>query len=362
MKSYNNLFPEIVSFQNLLKASEKARKGKRAKHSCAEFELNLENELVQLHSELLNRQYQHGEYRKFVVYDPKQRIISASPYRDRVVHHALCNVIEPLLERSFIYDSYACRRGKGVHKAVDRYTYYARRNKYVLKCDIRKYFHAIDHQILQNILFRKIRCPGARWLISHIIDSHRDTSFTQYFPGDTLLTPVERRSGIPIGNLTSQFFANVYLDSFDHFVKEELSLPYIRYVDDFVAFSNSKKELDEVKKEMVGYLAGLRLCLHTKKSRIHRVAEGVRFLGFRVFPEHRLLDKANVLRMRRKMKTMSRNYSRGMVSLTSVHQSIQSWVGHAGHADTWKLRSRVLGSVTFQRGNSYAAAGRELEQ
>lgn len=351
MKSYNNLYPAIISFTNLLRASEKARKGKRFKASCAAFELNLETELVRLFDDLEQMTYRHGRYRQFMVCDPKQRVISAAPYRDRVVHHALCNIVEPLFDRSFIHDTYACRTGKGTHKAVDRYTCYARKYRYVLKCDIRKYFHCIDHEILKGILFRKIHCEKTRWLIGQIIDSHHDTAHVFYFQGDTLFDAIERKKGIPIGNLTSQFFANAYLDAFDHFIKEELRLPYIRYVDDFVAFSDSARELQDTKRAMEEYLAGLRLVLHANKSRVYRVSDGVRFLGYRIFPQHRLLDKQNILHMRRKLQTLQQQYRDGQVNLSSIHQSIQSWIGHAAHADTWKLRARVLGGVFFQRGS-----------
>lgn len=362
MKSYNNLFDEIASFQNLLRASEKARKGKRCKQSCALFELNLENELVTLEHELRKMSYRHGGYRQFLVYDPKRRIISAAPYRDRVVHHALCSIIEPLFERSFIYDTYACRKGKGAHRAVDRYTSYARRYKYVLKCDIRKYFQTVDQQILKEMLFRKIRCGRTRWLIEQVINSHEDLDEGMYFPGDQLLTIFERKRGIPIGNLTSQFFANVYLDSFDHYVREELRMPYIRYVDDFVVFSNSAQQLQGTKTAIKTYLAGLRLRLHANKSRVYRVTDGVRFLGYRVFPDHRLLDKQNVLRMRRKLNKLSQRYSDDEIALSSIHQSIQSWIGHAAHADTWHLRKRVFSNVVFQRGSTGRTAGRFVEQ
>jgi len=362
VKTYNDLFDKITTFDNLLKAAQKAQKGKRFKDACAIFNLNLEKELLRLQRKLKEQSYRHGSYRDFFVYDPKQRLISAAPYRDRVVHHALCNVIEPLFDRSFIDDTYACRKGKGTHAAVNKYSQYARKYRYVLKCDIQKYFQNVDHEILLGIVARKIRCAQTLWLIREIVGSRNDTTLLFYFEGDDLFTPLQRKRGIPIGNLTSQFFANVYLDGFDHFVKETLRLPYIRYVDDFVAFCNEKKRLQQTKQAMTDFLAFLRLKIHPKKCRVYRVSEGVRFLGYRIYPTHRLLGKDNALRMRRRLKKMSALYQEGQISLTRVHQSIQSWIGHASHADTYRLRSRILGSVVFQRGKARGAAGRFLEQ
>ncbi|MDD5450406.1 MAG: reverse transcriptase domain-containing protein [Desulfovibrionales bacterium] len=363
MKTYNSLFDRVVSFENLLLAAQKAQKGKRFKESTALFNLELEKELVRLQKELAEMTYRHSPYHDFIVHDPKQRVISAAPYRDRVVHHALCNVIEPLFDKAFIFDSYACRVAKGTHAAVDRYTEFARKNKYVLKCDIQKYFQSVDHDILFEKISRKIRCGKTLWLIREIIGSRSDKGHMFYFPGDDLFTPGARRKGIPIGNLTSQFFANVYLNDFDHFVKEELRCKYyIRYVDDFVVFENVKGFLHEVRARMERHLESLRLRLHERKCRVYQTRDGVSFLGYRIFPTHRLLKKNNVLRTKRRLKRLSGQYRDGDVTLERINQSIRSWIGHASHADTYLLRSRVLGGVVFQRGEAKGAAGRFVEQ
>ncbi len=162
-------------------------------------------------------------------------MISAAPYRDRVVHHGLCNIIVPIFERTFIHDSYANRCGFGTHRALRRFTEFARSSRYVLQCDIKKYFPSIDHEILKSLLRRKLKCQNTLWLLDKIIDNSNDqNSPIDYFPGDDLLTPIQRRRGLPIGNLTSQFFRNVYLNGFDHFIKEQLKVKkYIRYLDDF---------------------------------------------------------------------------------------------------------------------------------
>jgi RNA-directed DNA polymerase len=207
MKRYGNLWHQVVDFENLLLAARQARRGKRFRQNVLAFNYNLESELLQIQAELENHTYCPGAYRTFQILDPKPRLISAAPYRDRVVHHALCNVIIPLIERMFIRDSYANRLGYGTHRALKRFTQFFRSSRYVLQCDIRKYFPAIDHEILKTILHRRIKCPETLWLIDTIIDgSNEQDPVIEYFPGDTLLTPIQRRRGLPIGNLTSQFF------------------------------------------------------------------------------------------------------------------------------------------------------------
>ncbi|MGQ9592834.1 MAG: reverse transcriptase domain-containing protein, partial [Planctomycetota bacterium] len=245
MKTWTGLFEEIASLENLWEAARRASLGRRRKPYVARFLLNLEDELTRLQEELRSRTYRPGPYSTFRVYEPKERLISAAPFRDRVVHHALVRVIEPLFERRFVFDSWANRLGKGTHRALERFQGFSRRFRYVLKGDIRKYFPSIDHEILKAKIRRVIRCPGTLWLLDAIIDaSNTQDPVVEYFPGDDILTPLERRKGLPIGNLTSQFFANVYLDDLDHFVKDGLGVKaYLRYVDDFAAFSDDKREL-----------------------------------------------------------------------------------------------------------------------
>ena len=224
MKRHGNLFDKIISFENLLKASRKAQRGKRLKNSTANFNLRLEPELLKLQKELQEQTYQIGSYKRFYIYDPKKRLISALPYRDRVVQHALCNVIEPIFDNGLIYDTYACRKDKGSHRAVDRFALYCRKNKYTLKCDIKSYFASIDHKVLSEMIKKKIKDPDALWLIKLIIDS----------------TP---SPGIPIGNLASQIFANLYLNGLDHYLKETVKCKhYIRYMDDLIVFDNDKND------------------------------------------------------------------------------------------------------------------------
>lgn len=351
MKTYKNLFDHICSFENLLWAARKAQKGKRSKHHTARFYTELEKELIQLQRELKSGHYQPGPYRAFYIYDPKKRLISAAPYRDRVVHHAVCNIIEPLFEKTFIYDSYANRKGKGTHRAIQRYQEFCRKNDFVLKCDIKKYFPSIDHEILKQEIRRKIACQKTLQLIDKIIDSSNpQEEIIEYFSGDDLFTPFNRRRGLPIGNLTSQFFANVYLNRFDHYIKEKMNCHhYIRYVDDFVIFENDKKKLQEIKKWMVVYLSGWRLKMNEKKFRIYRVEEGVEFLGHRIFREFRLLKKQNIIRFKRRLRRYQEAFFKGDLSMEKLTQSIKSWVAHASHADTWRLRKKIFSEYVFTR-------------
>jgi hypothetical protein len=269
------LFPRIASFENLLEAARKARRGKSRKPAVAAFWLDLETNLLSIQRTLKARNYPFGRYRTFVIYEPKRRLISAAPFADRVVHHALVNVIGPLFERRFIYDSYANRKGKGTHQALRRVMGFVHQYRYVWKADIRSFFPSIDHEILYNKICRVVRCPDTRWLVRAIIDgSNPQDRVTEYFAGDDLFAPFERRRGLPIGNLTSQFWANVYMDAYDHFAKDEWGMPgYARYVDHWVAADDSVERLREFWATSRAFLAHDRLLLNPFKTRIYRSSE-----------------------------------------------------------------------------------------
>ncbi len=230
------MYEKICSWDNLLRAYRRAAKGKRGQPNVAAFEYRLEDNLLEVQAELHAQIYQPGEYHSFYIHEPKRRLISAAPFRDRVVHHALCNLIEPVFERGFSASSYANRRGKGTHRALNLAQTLARRYPFVLQCDVRQFFPSIDHAVLRAALARKITDERVLWLCGRILDSGRGVlaeEYTQvFFAGDDLLASLRPR-GLPIGNLTSQFWANVYLNSFDHFVQRELGCgAYVRYVDD----------------------------------------------------------------------------------------------------------------------------------
>jgi retron-type reverse transcriptase len=346
MKSYKNLYPQITSFANLDLAWHKARKSKRHKPSVARFEFNAEGELFQLQRELQNHTYQPGAYRSFFIQDSKKRKISAAPFRDRVVHHALCNILEPIYEPKFIHDSYANRLGKGTHRALDRAQSFACRYPYVLKCDIETFFPAIDHAVLRGILFHHIACTDTRWLINQIVDSGdgilKEQYRMRYFFGDDLFAALRPR-GLPIGNQTSQFWANVYLNPLDHFIKRDLHCTaYCRYVDDFLLFHEDKLVLHQWKAAIEQFLCALRLTIHPEKSVVFPVAAGIPFLGFHLFPDHRRLLQGNVRRFLARFRTQRRAIRHGDLTFDDIKPSLISWNAHAAHGNTWRLRTHLF--------------------
>ena len=289
-------YADLCTWENLYTAYRKAAKGKRQRSAAARFEYRLEDNLLQLQDELASETYRPGPYTSFTIHEPKRRLISAAPFRDRVVHHALCQVIEPAFERSFIDHSYANRVGKGTHRALDTCQQWARRYRYVLQCDVRQFFPSIDHALLRQALNRRVQDGALRRLISAIIASGAGVLSEEYemvyFRGDDLFA-VNRPRGLPIGNLTSQFWANCYLNSFDHFVTRTLGCSaYLRYVDDFLLFSDSKTQLWQWRAAVIERMAALRLAIHEQKAQVRPVAQGTPFLGFTVYPTHRRLCAA----------------------------------------------------------------------
>jgi retron-type reverse transcriptase len=352
MKRHANLWPQITDFNNLLAAAQRAQRGKRYRENVLYFNGNLADELLLLQEELLNHTYQPGAYKTFEIVQPKRRLISAAPYRDRVVHHALCHVIAPLFERTFIENSYANRTGYGTHRALRRFTEYARSSRYVLQCDIRQYFPSIDHQILKQMLRRKLKCPDTLWLLDTLIDaSSEQAGAVSYFPGDQLWTPFERRRGLPIGNLTSQFLANVYLNGFDHFVQEQLGLgKYLRYVDDFALFDDVRERLAQARCGVEQYLAGLRLQIHPIKSQLFETKIGASFVGYRVLPERVRVRADSLRRARQRLHAYQDEFAAARKPLEELTACVRSWIAHLEHADSWQLRLRVFDCLAFASG------------
>lgn len=353
MKRLAKLWPRLIAFENLWLAWRKARRGKSRSGQVGSFELELESNLLTLQRELADGSYRPGEYRLFTIYERKARQIAAAPFRDRVVHHAIMNVIEPPLDRRFIDDCYACRRGKGTHRAVDRYQSWARRYPYVLKLDISRYFFSIDHEILKRKLRARIKDADLLRLLGQIIDSSPEQfSVPVYFAGDDLLTPLERRVGIPIGNLTSQFFANFTLDPFDHWVKQKLRCPaYLRYVDDMMLLGDDKRKLAVWRDAIREKLAEDRLVLHPRKAHIYQTRRGVDVLGYTVFPDFRRLRGDSGYRFRRRLRKLANAYHLGHVSWQDIDCRVQAWMGHACRADTHGLRKQIFSEVCFSRGS-----------
>ena len=356
MKTYKTLWPLICTFENLYLAWRKAKRGKSTKRQVVKFETDLEENLLLVLEELLTGSYTPGEYKSFYVYEGKRRKISAAPFRDRVVHHALCNVIEPVFERHFIHDSYACRWAKGSHSALDRCTHFARRYPYVLQCDVDKFFASVDHAILLGMIGRYIRDERVMDLAGKILASGEgildEEVPPRWFAGDDLFGPL-RPKGLPIGNLTSQFWANVYLNGLDHYVKRELKVQgYVRYADDFLLFGPTKPGLWALRDKVVEFLATIRLLPNPKRFHVFPVRQGIDFLGFRVYPDHRRVLARNVRKARQRLRLLARLYADGRVPLDRVSASVRGWIAHVAHGDTWGLRQAVLRDITFRVGEA----------
>jgi len=327
MKTYKNLFKEVYSFQNLHLAYLKARKCKRYRKDILKFTYNLEENLLKLKEELLNQTYQHGEYKEFIVCDSKKRHIKAAPFRDRVVHHALCNIIESIFDKGFIYDSYACRKNKGTHRTIKRLDQFVKSADdklnskiYCLQCDVSKYFDSINHNILSEIIRKKIADQKILWLTDKIISSSQE----------------KRDTGIPIGNLTSQLFANAYLDELDQFIKHQLKIKYyLRYMDDFLILGCEKKELNWIKEKIKEFLKiGLKLDLHPKKANIFPINKGISFLGYRIFKNYKLLKKETIKRFIKRIKVYKKRLNEGTMTQKKFNNSLQSWLSYADFANS----------------------------
>jgi retron-type reverse transcriptase len=349
MKRFHSLWINLTGMANIHAAAVNASKGKRSRPDIAEFLHKLESNLPALGRQLANGTYSPGGYFSFQIHDPKPRLISAAPFRDRVVHHALTQILEPIFGARFSPCSCASRGGFGTHRALNMAHGAARRYPYVLKCDVAQYFASLDHAVLLDLIARKIKCKPTLALIRQIVDhSPPSEPCDWYFPGDTLFTPYERRRGIPLGNQTSQFFANVYLDPLDQYLTRVLRVPaYCRYVDDFVVFGATKDQLKSTRDQITSELDKLRLRLHPAKSRIHQTKDGFRFLGWRLFPTHRRLCRENVARARRRLHNDLEMLQDGAISMEEFRCRLMAWIGHAKHGDTNALIHQVLDSLTL---------------
>lgn len=345
------MFAQLTSWENLLLAYRKASKGKRSKKDVAAFEYRLEENLLQIQSELQSGEYSPGKYHSFYIHEPKRRLISAAPFRDRVVHHALCNLMEPIFETGFIDDCYANRIGKGTHRALDRAQQYSRKFRYCLQCDIRQFFPSLDHEILMGQINRKLLDRDALWLVSRILESGIGVLSEQYdmvyFPGDDLLAATRPR-GLPIGNLTSQFWGNLYLNGFDHFVKRQLKCRgYLRYVDDFILFANEKKTLWGCKSQLEKRLAQLRLVIHPGAAP-RPVEDGFTYLGFRIFPQERRLKRQKGIYFHRKLKGLAAQLKLGVITHGQLQQTLLGWVNHVRYGNTVGLRKAIFNSILVE--------------
>lgn len=348
-KKYKNFYSDIYSFDNLYHASRKARRGKRKKLEVIRFEHSLEQQLFDIQEKLQNETYKFGNYRKFTVTEPKTRLIASAPYKDRVVHHALCNLIEPILDKSMIYDSYACRLNKGSHKAIVRAQSFIKKHKYCLKYDIKKYFFTIDHEILIQDLQKKITDTKVICLIQNILDTYKsDMQYYFQMSGDNLFDKLRPR-GLPIGNLTSQLFANYYLTSLDRFIKQNLHIKsYLRYMDDGVIFSDNKLDLHDIKKEIYKFSEEKRLNLHENKTHIFPVKNGIKYLGFHIYPTFCRILRPNIIRFKQKFKKRCKQYESGEIAWENLLLSLNAWLGYVGIGRHIKIINQILSKIKFQ--------------
>lgn len=347
MKTHNGLFEQLITFDALYSAYLRSRKGKRKSWPCRHFEKDLEGNLIQLQNDLIWDSYQVGGYRSFFVHEPKTRRITAlTEFRDRIVQHAIMVVIEPLWERSFIAHSYACRHGKGAHSGADQ----AQRmmkdclrkhgSLYALKADVRKYFPSVKHEPLKRLLRRKISDRRMLALLDDIIDSYSE--------------PGKPGHGIPIGNLTSQLFANIYLDALDQLIKCRLREKwYIRYMDDFVVLHHDKRHLQALRLTIESWLAdNLDLELNHKTGvfpiAVHN-GQGLDFLGYHLWPHKRRLRKASLNRFKRRVRRLQRHYAARRVDFPEIHKQLSSWMAHARHGDAMPAVSKYLQDHPFRR-------------
>lgn len=346
----DDVFDEITSFQWLYDSHLNARKLKRYRDDVLLFSDHLERNLLDLQEDLRAGTYRLGPYRKFYVYEPAQRMIMALQYRDRIVQWAVYKLLYPAFDRMMIYDSYACRQGKGTHAAADRLQYWLRRlyhqggQTYYLKTDISKYFYRVDHEILTGILSRYIRDEKLLRLLDLIINSETTkfglpAGFAPWnCPEEMWLYDV----GIPIGNLTSQLFANIYLNELDQFVKHGLRAHYyLRYMDDSTILSKSKSALHEYRETIGEFIsANLRLDLNNKTV-VRPVTEGLPFCGYRIWGTYRTLKKGTARRIIRNTARLCRGLARGTVSPCEYNRVIASYKGILDHCDSGGLRETL---------------------
>jgi len=327
------VYKNVYSFSKLYEAFCKARRAKRGKGGEPAFYRNLEDELSRLSVEIENRTYRPLPYRYFKLKNKKERTVSEAAFRDRVVHHSLVSAIEPVFERDFIAHSYACRKGKGSHKAVFRARKLAGSHRYFLKMDVAAYFDNVDHGILMSLLSERIDDQGILWLCRELLDG-----------SNVPAAKYGEHKGLPIGNLTSQFWANVYLDPIDKLVTSSLGQStYLRYMDDMLVFDEDKDGLWELSAGVRSFLRDkLALRLKDKATMVAPITEGVPWLGFRVFPGIVLADRCAKRRLSRKLKKSLVNAARDWRREDSAVAVAASLCGHLSQANTLRFRRGVL--------------------
>lgn len=339
MKIYKDLFNKIISLDNLFNSWDEFKIDKRNKPDVLKFEWQLERNIFDLHDALRNKCYHHSPYSTFYIQDPKQRRISKARVCDRILHHAIFTILNPLFEPTFISHSFSCRVNKGTHKGVQALAKFLRKESrnntrecYALKCDVQKFFNSVNHKILIEILCKKIKDKNTIWLLEEIISSYSSEK-----------SDIFNQRGIPIGNLTSQMFANVYMNELDLFVKQKLKVKnYVRYTDDFIIVSSDKDYLKTMVKKIDDFLKKeLNLNLHPNKIYIRKYFQGIDFLGYIIFPNHILVRHKTKKRILKKVQTLFKDYANRNVTKEYLDSAFYSYLGVLSHANAFKLTQKL---------------------
>lgn len=355
-KHLRNIYKDIYSYENLHQAYINERRNRRFRGDVLVFTNDLEENLITIQNELIWQTYKVGRYREFFVYEPKKRLIMALPLRDRVVQWAIYQVLNHEFQKAYIKDTYACIAGRGTHEAVKRLHYWLHKvdrkpqKFYYLKMDVAKFFYRVDHAILEEILGRKIKDERVMWLLSTIINS--ESTYFGLPLGCSLEDTAVRLpdKGMPIGNLTSQMFANIYLNELDQFVKRELKVKYyIRYMDDAIILSDNKDLLHEYK-NMIGEFLETKLRLNlNSKTAIRPVSLGIEFVGYKLWPTHIKLKKASSLKMKRKLKYVQKAYARGEMDFDKANSTVQSYLGILQHCNSYTLKNKIFENFVLKK-------------
>lgn len=352
-KKIYNIYPKIYDFENLYRAYRNARKSKRFKGEVLDFTYNLEENLINIQNELIYKTYCPGEYHPFYAYEPKKRLVMALPFEDRVVQWAIYRQLYPVFDRIFYEYSCACRVGRGTHFAADKLQDWLRNldrspgKTYYLKADIAKYFYRVNHKRLINILARKIGCKDTLDLLWITIKKD-DGKFGIRLGDHEIKQERLRGIGMPIGNLTSQLFANVYLDWLDKYVKHTLRVRYyIRYMDDFVILGKDKKELHHLRQEISAFLDDYLHLELNDKTAVRPINLGIDFMGYVIWPTHRRLRKSTKQKMKRRMRSLQEKYNAGEIEFDEVNASVQTYLGIMEHCNSFNLRQDVFDNINF---------------
>lgn len=350
-KQIKNVYETLYTYENLYEAYLNARKNKRYRDEILKFSFNLEENLMEISKELKAHTYKVGKYREFYVYEPKQRLIMALPFKDRIVQWGIYQLLNPIFDKTYIDDSYGCRVGKGTLRAIQRLHYWLKQvgkkeeKYYYLKLDISKYYYRVDHEVLINILRKKIKDKQMLELLKTIIN-YDGTLFGLKVNGD-VNNPADRLAGkgIPIGNLTSQMFANLYLNELDQYCKRTLSIKYyVRYMDDIIILSDDKKNLHEYKELIQTYLEEkLKLKLN-KKTAIRPISLGIEFVGYRLWSTHVEIRKSTSLKMKRRLKYVKNQYDKNQISFSKVNSTVQSYMGIMKHCNSHSMQVKIFNS------------------